>query len=99
MGLHPSGAVSSVSCAVEDCHFTLVAGLADAPTYARIFQDEHAAQYEPGRAPDIAVDWEIVADCSVCEDGGDIEQEDDGVTCRKCDTRWSIDGRYGERDA
>lgn len=60
--------------------------------------DGHLAQHEPGRAVDIEVDWEPSARCSVCEDGGDIHQEGDGLTCRDCGTTWSIDGTNGERD-
>lgn len=59
--------------------------------------DDHLAQHDPGRALDIEVDWEPSARCSVCEDGGDIHQEDDGLTCRDCGTRWDIDGCHGER--
>lgn len=57
----------------------------------------HYEQHAPGRALDITVDWEVSADCSVCDDGGDIRHEDDGLTCEKCWTTWSIDGTCGER--
>lgn len=48
---------------------------------------------------DIAVDWEVVAYCPVCEDEiGDIHVGDDAtLVCRECGTAWDIDGRHGER--
>ncbi len=59
----------------------------------------HLAQHEPGRALDIAVDWEPLANCSVCADGiGDIEQEDEGLVCQECGTSWNLDGTGGTRD-
>lgn len=68
-----------------------------AERYSVAFRD-HSAQYEPGRAPDIQVDWEPVALCPVCEDGvGDIAQVDEGLGCKECDTTWDMVGRGGER--
>lgn len=58
----------------------------------------HAKQHEPGRAPDIDVDWRVFADCSVCEDDGNVQVDDEGdLECTKCRTYWSIDGTGGTR--
>jgi hypothetical protein len=36
--------------------------------------------------------------CSVCDDGGDINQVDgETLQCRDCGTTWAIDGTNGER--
>lgn len=61
---------------------------------------EHADQYLPGRAPDITVEYELVASCSVCEDGtGNVVQDDsESVRCDDCGTTWFIDGTQGERE-
>lgn len=50
-------------------------------------------QHDPDRAPDIEVDFELVADCSICEDGGTIELIDaaESLECSDCKTTWSID--------
>ena len=60
----------------------------------------HADQYAPGRAPDITVDWEISACCSVCPDGiGDIKVEDsDTIRCEECATTWDMRGDNGYRN-
>lgn len=98
MGIHPSGAVGSVSCAADGCHYLLTAGLGTAERYAGMFKREHAVQYEPGRAPDIEVDYIISADCSICEDGGDVDMTDsDTLSCSKCSTTWNARGEHGER--
>jgi len=71
----------------------------DAVDGARWIRD-HLDQHKPGRAMDIAVDWEVSACCNVCEDEiGDVET-DDGETlrCRECGTTWNIDGTNGERE-
>lgn len=65
-----------------------------------VWHSTHARQYEPGNAPDIAVDWEVSACCSVCPDGiGDVvtDSDGDGVECKECGTHWNIDGTLGER--
>lgn len=64
------------------------------------FKREHSEQFKPGRAPDISVDWEISACCSVCEDGiGDVVSEDsESLRCKECSTTWSMEGDSGERD-
>lgn len=51
------------------------------------------SQHDPGRAPDIQVDFELVADCSVCEfPKGDVQQTDHEVlTCEDCGTTWTLD--------
>lgn len=64
------------------------------------FRRAHTATYEPGRAPDIEVDWRVVATCSVCHDGGDVDTSDsETVECSQCHTTWYIDGTGGERRA
>lgn len=70
-----------------------------AQRWTRIFHANHGMQYEPGRAPDIAVDWEISASCSICDDGGEIEMNDgETIQCQTCKTIWTINGENGERD-
>lgn len=57
----------------------------------------HLETHEPGRAPDIDIEYRLDASCSVCEDEiGDVEQDGDGLICRDCGTTWSEDGTYGE---
>lgn len=96
----------TVTCAAEGCSYIMTHW--DIQTRTReqndttaeaLFMMHHRSQYEPGRAPDITVEWEISAYCSVCEDGiGDITQEDtETVYCRECGTTWSADGKDGER--
>jgi hypothetical protein len=62
------------------------------------FKQRHTVQYEAGNAPDIEVDWQIVATCSVCPDGGDVDTNDgETVICKGCNTTWYIDGTGGTR--
>ena len=61
------------------------------------FYADHQDQHRPGRAPDIEVDWEPSATCSVCPDGGDIHQDSsDVLEGRGCGTTWYLDGTGGE---
>lgn len=61
--------------------------------------DYHLEQHEPGRALDIEIEWILSASCSVCDDGGDIEQDStETVICNDCNTTWTIDGTDGELD-
>lgn len=58
--------------------------------------DGHLAQHGPGRALDIVVDWQVLAECSVCVYGGKVEADGEGgVTCEECGTYWDIDGSGG----
>lgn len=59
----------------------------------------HLETHEPGRAPDIDVEYVLSASCSVCEDGiGDVVQDSsEMLECRECGTTWSEDGTYGEK--
>lgn len=59
---------------------------------------DHADQHKPGRALDIYVEYELVAQCSVCEDGGNVRIEDGELLCDQCGTTWSTDGTMGERN-
>lgn len=97
----------SVTCAAEGCsyimpHHDFEAGTREQndATAAAFFRTYHGNQYEPGRAPDITVEWEISACCSVCEDGiGDIQQEDsETLRCTECGTVWDTHGQGGERE-
>jgi len=58
----------------------------------------HLETHEPGRAPDIDVEYVLSASCSVCEDGiGNVETLDgESIGCADCGTTWSEDGTYGE---
>lgn len=58
--------------------------------------NRHLAQHGPGRALDIEVDWQVLAECSVCEYGGKVEADGEGgLTCEECGTYWDIDGSGG----
>lgn len=92
----PEGVTYAVSCAASDCHYLLSAGGSDDERYRSLFES-HRSQYDPGRAPDIEIEYELVATCSVCADGGDVKDEGETVACAKCGTNWYRDGSYGER--
>lgn len=101
----PTKAEHALRCAAPDCGYAMhVYRFPDDKDNTQLwfdhFKRNHTAQYEPGRAPDITVEWEISALCSVCEDAiGDIEVNDsDGVRCKDCGTTWSMDGTCGDRD-
>lgn len=90
-----SDGIERRDCHRDDCDWWTIA--TDSPTAEQALA-KHEAQHGPGRALDIIVDWEVSALCSVCEDGiGDVQLEDDGVTCQDCGTYWSIDGTDGHR--
>lgn len=81
------------------CPGYILAGVGSLPIEGRIaaFERVHASQFEPGKAPDITVDFEIVAECSICDDGGDIGTVDsETVSCRDCGATWAMDGTGGE---
>lgn len=59
--------------------------------------DDHLRQHEPGRAIDIEVQYVLSADCTVCDDGGDLHEDStDVIECRDCGTTWYSDGTGGE---
>lgn len=79
-------------------YVTFTARKAGAILSANEILKEHLEQHAPGRALDIAVDWEPSARCSVCESGGDIVMNDvETLICNECDTTWTLDGTDGER--
>lgn len=90
----------TLECQVEGCtHLEYTGVRGDLDKFLVRSLRGHQEQHKPGRALDIAVDWEVSALCSVCEDGvGDIVREDEGVTCRECGTSWDLDGTDGRRD-
>jgi hypothetical protein len=103
----PASTENRITCAAPDCGYSMhthsirmFEGKPDqlATYWESLFDRHHADQYAPGRAPDITVDWEISACCSVCEDGvGKVVTNDsETVTCEECDTTWCIDGTAGE---
>lgn len=70
------------------------AHIADKP---RGWMQDHIDQHAPGRAVNLEVQWTLSADCTVCEDGGDIIDEDDEtLRCQRCNTTWAFDGTFGE---
>lgn len=92
------GRFASITRACSDCDFKTWTGGNPDRDWSHLI-DDHLRQHEPGRALDIDVDWTPSARCSVCEDGiGTVVQDDDGLACRECGTRWDIEGKYGERD-
>lgn len=94
-----------VTCAAEGCYY--VSTHYDFPgrtpeendaSAEGIFRMHHSGQYEPGRAPNIAIEYQLVATCSVCPDGGDVVSDSsESVTCNGCGTIWDIDGTDGTR--
>jgi hypothetical protein len=101
----PSTDTKHLHCTAPDCGYTLHVHqnrtIKDPDQFwPEQFRRHHGDQYEPGRAPDVAVDWVVSACCSVCEDGiGDIEVNDsDSLRCKDCGTTWGMDGTAGERD-
>jgi hypothetical protein len=99
----PSITERAITCAAPDCGYAMHRhpnpdGTSMDEFLLTLFQRHHSGQYDTGRAPDITVDWEISACCSVCEDGvGTVVTNDsETVTCEECGTTWSIDGTAGE---
>ncbi|NWN87021.1 MAG: hypothetical protein HLX51_00540 [Micrococcaceae bacterium] len=62
----------------------------------RGFMQDHIDQHAPGRAIDLDVQWQLYAQCTVCDDGEIINEDSETLCCKQCDTTWSIDGTYGE---
>lgn len=87
----------SVSVTCDECGYSAYSAGPKSAKWDRLI-DNHLNQHAPARALDIDVWWEVSAECSVCEDGGDIVQEGDGLTCQKCGACWDIDGTGGIRD-
>ena len=85
----------SVTC--DECGYTSYTAGPKSYKWEHLI-DHHLDQHAPYRALDIDVCWEVSADCSVCEDGGEIVEEDGGLTCRKCGAYWDIDGTGGTRE-
>jgi hypothetical protein len=102
----PQQTENRLTCTAPDCGYAMFTyGLRHfegqpekQDTYWRSLFTNHADQFDPGRAPDITVDWEISACCSVCEDKiGHVETNDsESVICKECGTTWHIDGTGGE---
>lgn len=87
----------SVRVTCDECGHTIYTWLPTSEMDTARLLDDHLRQHAPGRALDITVDWEPLASCSVCGDGGDIHTVSDGLECRRCGTSWEIDGTCGER--
>ncbi|QGJ93517.1 hypothetical protein SEA_MUFASA8_69 [Arthrobacter phage Mufasa8] len=98
-----------LDCGAPDCGYSMFTHPIATPTFKDQpekmatywrdqFQRHHSDQYAPGRAPDIAVDWEVSACCSICEDKiGDIVVVDsETLTCKDCGTTWDMHGTSGE---
>lgn len=105
----PVDVENRLNCAAEGCGFSMhTYGIPGkvfdedpeklANYWRSLFLRSHTEQFEPGRAPDITVDWTISASCSVCPDGiGDVVTNDsESVICNDCNTTWHIDGTSGE---
>lgn len=102
------GRIERVSCSAEGCKWAYWVGTGFENTeesHARSIKD-HADQFEPGRAVDIDVDYEVNAYCSVCPRGeGSISivatdgtRQPDSLQCEHCGTGWDVDGKNGMRD-
>lgn len=87
----------------SDCSFiqwsSVRTDVVTAEEYATNSIRDHLETHEPGRAPNIEVDYILSADCSVCEDGGDVKDEGEALVCGDCGTTWYRDGTYGERSS
>lgn len=93
-----SGRGRSVVAACDTCRWTTF-GWLPGNTHTDHLTRDHADQHKPGRALDIEVEWDILADCSVCDDDGNVSVDDEGgLTCESCGTHWTIEGRRGTRD-
>lgn len=87
-----------VRCAAEGCPVVwFTQGLDEDPQRDR-WAREHADQYEPGRAPDIEIDWTPSAVCPICDDWVDLTTVDsETLECPQCHTTWSMNGHDGQR--
>lgn len=85
---------TSVSARCSACSYITYTAGPSGRDFSNII-DEHLKQHNPGRAPDIEIEYILSADCSVCEDGGDIVADDGVLLCRICQTSWSDDGTHG----
>lgn len=101
----PSGGL--LKCQAPDCGYLRTFYVPEYRDYEKWlasacegFKRDHSYQFEPGRARDISVDWEISALCSVCEDGiGEVEVNDsESLRCKECNTTWDMEGGNGERE-
>lgn len=96
---HPDTYSAVIRCSECDfASFTSVrTALVSAQEYATNSIRYHLETHNPGRAPDIDVEYKIEACCSVCEDGiGDVTEADsETLECNRCGSHWSIDGTYG----
>jgi hypothetical protein len=64
---------AGLKCAAPDCNYYLIVPKVEwLESWKPYFRSEHTYQFDEGRAPDITVEWDIVATCSVCEDGGSM---------------------------
>lgn len=91
-GRHPGRAVSAKCLR---CATSIHTWLPERASLELVLAD-HERQHAPGNALDITVEWKVIADCSVCEDGGKVDLDSDGdLMCEKCGTYWSSDGTGG----
>lgn len=92
----PTGASGrSVAAKCRRCSSSIFTWLPDGMGVEAALRD-HDDQHGPGRARDISVEWSVSAECSVCEDGGDVDLDSDGdLLCQGCGTYWSVDGTGG----
>jgi len=100
----PTVTEKAITCGAPECGYAMHRhgnpdGTSMDEFLLTLFQRNHSGQYDVGRAPDIAVDWEISALCSVCPDGiGTVVTIDsETIACEECNTHWNLDGTAGER--
>lgn len=103
------GRIERVSCNAEGCKWAYWVGSGFENTeesHSHSIKD-HADQFEPGRAPNIDVEYKVVAYCSVCPNGSgsritivgrDGTRAPDSLQCEHCGTGWDVDGKNGTRD-
>lgn len=85
----------SVRAKCHRCTSSIYTWLPEGVSVEAVLRD-HDSQHLPGRARDISVEWSVIAHCSVCEEGGDVNLDSDGdLLCEECGTCWSMDGTGG----
>lgn len=98
-----------LSCAAKGCDWIVYVGSAstdaargslNSQLYFDRIAREHSSQFDEGAAPNIEIEYELSAGCSVCPDKiGDVVCESgETIMCRECGTTWDMEGTMGEVD-
>lgn len=89
-----------VECSVPGCRYCAYTWVPATFANDESIIGRHLSQHAPDRALDIEVQWQVLAECSVCDDyEANVEVGGDGgLVCTVCGTTWDIDGKGGYRD-